>query len=91
MTSHTPPTYGYVQIRDCVGSAGQFAGANSAVLLGFLNFFLWAANLWYLYKETAWFSGNMNNMEQRMEAGVVASNVQQREKEEEEDLEDIED
>ena len=91
LTSHTPPTYGYVQIRDCVGSAGQFAGANSAVLLGFLNFFLWAANLWYLYKETAWFSGNMNNMEQRMEAGVVASNVEQREKEEEDDLEDIED
>ena len=59
--------------------------------MGFLNFFLWAANLWYLYKETAWFSGNMNNLEQRMEAGVVASNVEQREKEEEEDLEDIED
>lgn len=27
-------------------------------IFGFLNFFLWAANLWFLYKETAWFQGN---------------------------------
>jgi len=38
-------------------SAGSFAGANCAVLLGFLNFVLWTANLWYLYKETSWFAG----------------------------------
>ncbi|XP_065573474.1 synaptophysin-like protein 2 isoform X2 [Artemia franciscana] len=25
------------------------------ILLGFLNFFLWASNLWFVYKETAWF------------------------------------
>lgn len=25
-------------------------------VLGFLNFFLWSANLWFLYKETAWFA-----------------------------------
>ena len=24
---------------------------------GFLNFLLWAANLWFLYKETSWFVG----------------------------------
>lgn len=24
-------------------------------LLGYLNFFLWASDLWFLYKETIWF------------------------------------
>lgn len=24
-------------------------------IFGFLNFFLWAVNLWFLYKETSWF------------------------------------
>jgi hypothetical protein len=24
-------------------------------MLGFLNFFLWASDLWFLYKETPWF------------------------------------
>jgi len=38
-------------------STGSFAGANGAVFLGFLNFLLWAANLWFLYKETSWFGG----------------------------------
>ncbi|KAJ8951934.1 hypothetical protein NQ318_013600 [Aromia moschata] len=28
------------------------------VIFGFLNFFLWAADLWFVYKETAWFPGN---------------------------------
>ena len=40
-----------------MGSDGLYGGATSAVLLGFLNFFLWSCNLWYLYKETAWFRG----------------------------------
>nr|CAD7446816.1 unnamed protein product [Timema bartmani] len=26
-----------------------------AKMLGFLNFFLWASDLWFLYKETSWF------------------------------------
>uniref|UniRef100_T1IT37 MARVEL domain-containing protein n=1 Tax=Strigamia maritima TaxID=126957 RepID=T1IT37_STRMM len=34
---------------------GNFATLNVSVLLGFLNFFLWAANLWFIYKETTWF------------------------------------
>jgi len=38
-------------------SVGSFAGANSAVFLGFLNFLLWTTNLWFLYKETSWFGG----------------------------------
>jgi len=36
--------------------AGSFGGANVSVLFGFLNFFLWSCNLWYLYKETSWFT-----------------------------------
>jgi hypothetical protein len=34
--------------------AGSFGGANVSVMFGFLNFFLWTCNLWYLYKETKW-------------------------------------
>ena len=71
-----------VQIEDCKGSAGSFGGATSAVLLGFLNFFLWTGNLWYLYKETAWFRGGAGAStlhEDRMEAGVAASSVEKEE------------
>ena len=52
------------------------------MLLGFLNFFLWTGNLWYLYKETAWFRGGMGAStlhEDRMEAGVAASSVEKEE------------
>lgn len=28
---------------------------NALQLLGYLNFFLWASDLWFLYKETMWF------------------------------------
>jgi hypothetical protein len=35
--------------------ASSFSSLNIAVLLGFLNFFLWASDLWFLYKETHWF------------------------------------
>jgi hypothetical protein len=24
-------------------------------IFGFLNFFIWTVNLWFLYKETSWF------------------------------------
>jgi len=45
-------------VNNCVAvSAGHFAKANVSIILGFLNFFLWASNLWFLYKETSWFSG----------------------------------
>lgn len=33
----------------------SFSSLNISVLLGFLNFFLWASDLWFLYKETHWF------------------------------------
>eukprot|EP00092_Neocalanus_flemingeri_P012898 GFUD01013895.1.p1 GENE.GFUD01013895.1~~GFUD01013895.1.p1 ORF type:complete len:265 (-),score=66.07 GFUD01013895.1:335-1129(-) len=51
----TNGTYVYTKIGEChTTSRGHFGGANVSVLFGFLNFFLWASNLWFLYKETGW-------------------------------------
>jgi len=45
-------------VTDCtVKFFGNFKKANVSIIVGFLNFFLWASNLWFLYKETSWFSG----------------------------------
>lgn len=33
----------------------SFAGLNISLLIGYLNFFLWGSDLWFLYKETHWF------------------------------------
>ncbi|XP_046565982.1 synaptophysin-like [Haliotis rubra] len=38
-----------------VGHLGNFASLNVSIIFGFLNFLVWAANLWFLYKETPWF------------------------------------
>eukprot|EP00096_Caligus_rogercresseyi_P007157 TRINITY_DN247_c0_g1_i2.p1 TRINITY_DN247_c0_g1~~TRINITY_DN247_c0_g1_i2.p1 ORF type:complete len:236 (+),score=35.55 TRINITY_DN247_c0_g1_i2:151-858(+) len=55
-----------VDVRTCdVTDTGHFVGANIAALLGFLNFFLWASNLWFIYKETSWFSNKSDS--QRLE------------------------
>lgn len=43
----------------CGISTSGFSTLNISVVLGFLNFFLWAADLWFVYKETAWFQGNL--------------------------------
>lgn len=32
-----------------------FSRLNISLLFGYLNFFLWASDLWFLYKETYWF------------------------------------
>jgi hypothetical protein len=45
------------------------------VLLGFINFFLWAANLWFLYKETSWFNGEKTKLQQDLQAGGVEGGV----------------
>ena len=49
-------TFKFTDVKSCtsIGSSG-FSKANSSVLIGFLNCFLWAANIWFLYKETAWY------------------------------------
>ncbi|CAH1377604.1 hypothetical protein MTP99_019002 [Tenebrio molitor] len=43
---------------DCNITTSNFSTLNISVIFGFLNFFLWAADLWFLYKETTWFQGN---------------------------------
>jgi len=39
----------------------SFGGIVISILFGYINFILWAANLWFLYKETTWFGGNSSN------------------------------
>ena len=69
-TEHDPPTYSYTKIGQCEATdRGHFGGANVSVLLGFLNFFLWACNLWFLYKETNWFTGGQAGQKQEEEPG----------------------
>ncbi|XP_037070639.1 synaptophysin-like [Pollicipes pollicipes] len=50
---------------------GSFAKLHISLLIGFLNMFLWASNMWFLYKETPWFktaqapdsdTGNIGNI-----------------------------
>jgi len=51
-------TFQYTDVKDCsVEFEGNYKKANVSIIVGFLNFFLWASNLWFLYKETSWFSG----------------------------------
>jgi len=50
--------YRFPKVKECLTtSSGTFGGANVSVVLGFLNFFLWTCNLWFLYKETKWYKG----------------------------------
>jgi len=51
-------------------SDGSFGGANASIMLGFLNFFLWTSNLWFIYKETKWFANQSqsSNPPQQMES-----------------------
>lgn len=41
----------------CTIITGAFTKLNISLIFGFLNFFLWAAGLWFLYKETIFFQG----------------------------------
>ncbi|CAG7835041.1 unnamed protein product [Allacma fusca] len=41
--------------------SGSFGGIVISILFGFINFILWAANLWFLYKETTWFESILKN------------------------------
>lgn len=39
----------------CKVTTSSFSRLNTSLLLGYLNFFLWGSDLWFLYKETIWF------------------------------------
>lgn len=69
----TAGTYVHTQIRECVVDATvtSYTGGHVSVIFGFLNFFLWSANLWFLYKETAWFAGRAQNPAAAAEAAAA--------------------
>lgn len=48
----------------------SFSSLNISLLFGFLNFFLWASDLWFLYKETYWFKDRQQTVD-----GAVGSNM----------------
>lgn len=57
----------------CVSAAiGSYSSLNISVILGFLNFFLWASDLWFLYKETQWFK-NANPTVPASSPGISAA------------------
>lgn len=66
----TGETYDNPKVDRCtIGFNGSYGGANASIILGFLNFFLWTANLWFIYKETKWFaSRSQPNPPQQMES-----------------------
>ncbi|KAF6731726.1 Synaptoporin [Oryzias melastigma] len=35
----------------------RWSGLNTSVVFGFLNFVLWAGNIWFVFKETTWHKG----------------------------------
>jgi hypothetical protein len=53
----------------CQPNVSSFTDLNIALMIGFLNFFLWASDLWFLYKETIWFQNRGAIMNQQMYPG----------------------
>ena len=56
------------KICGCPITTGTFSGLHISLILGFLNFFLWASDLWFLFKETIWFGTNPAANQQQQEA-----------------------
>lgn len=50
----------------CVVYNSGFNGAHTSITLGFLNFFLWASDLWFVYKETLWFQSRQGPTQSAM-------------------------
>ncbi|XP_042358366.1 synaptoporin [Plectropomus leopardus] len=47
-----------VQTNKCGSVHGpRWSGLNTSVAFGFLNFVLWAGNIWFVFKETGWHKG----------------------------------
>lgn len=50
-------TYENTWIKDCSSLfTSTFGEANVSVIVGFLNVFLWSTNVWFVYKETKWYT-----------------------------------
>lgn len=48
--------------KTCSVLTSSFSRLNISLLLGYLNFFLWGSDLWFLYKETIWFRGRQGDI-----------------------------
>ncbi|KAI5607062.1 synaptoporin isoform X1, partial [Silurus asotus] len=47
-----------VQTNKCGSVYGPvWSGLNTSVVFGYLNFILWAGNIWFVFKETGWHKG----------------------------------
>ncbi|XP_068171557.1 synaptoporin isoform X2 [Antennarius striatus] len=47
-----------VQTNKCGSVHGpRWSGLNTSVVFGYLNFVLWAGNIWFVFKETIWHKG----------------------------------
>ncbi|XP_031629338.1 synaptophysin-like [Contarinia nasturtii] len=53
----------------------SFSRLNISLLFGFLNFFLWASDLWFLYKETYWFKERQPNVDGAGGSNLNAPNI----------------
>ncbi|KAJ8966992.1 hypothetical protein NQ317_011193 [Molorchus minor] len=61
LKSTTNPDISGSECKGCTLTVGSFSTLDISVIFGFLNFFLWAADLWFVYKETEWFPGNQQH------------------------------
>jgi len=76
LTNSDIPHYVDTKIDKCDSTSGEYVGATCAVVLGFLNWFLWTGNLWFLFKETTWFAGKGSSTDyEANEARITASEV----------------
>jgi len=59
-------------------SAISYASLNVSIIFGFLNMCVWAGNIWFLYKETKWFSGSSEDPSRQQPQPGSPENPQQR-------------
>lgn len=68
------PENSYIQtaVKRCFTTfSGTFAGGNVSVLIGFLNCFLFGANVYYLFKETRFYNGNQGGNLENSPSGSI--------------------
>ncbi|XP_074645179.1 synaptoporin-like isoform X2 [Tubulanus polymorphus] len=71
---HIPECRGPNPLKCEVTDSGNYAGLFVSIMFGFLNLFVWIGNLWFLFKETAWFKVRQKPAEEPV--GVDPSQVQ---------------
>ncbi|CAD7094027.1 unnamed protein product [Hermetia illucens] len=69
----TDPDVLRANCKNCDFVVGSFSRLNISLIFGFLNFFLWASDLWFLYKETIWFQGRAAAQQQQAASGAGVS------------------